>query len=93
MINVFAKPLSPFMRQGLIVENVDNSGRPLNEKKTLCIKFSSDGTLPCGKMKLNGKDLKWVSEAKHLGNWITNTLHDLIILQIAKKRNAILLQV
>ncbi len=38
------------------------------------MKFCTDGKLPNVTVKLNGNTLKWVCEAKHLGNWITNTL-------------------
>ncbi len=45
-----------------------------NEKKTLCIKFCQSGVIPDALVTLNGKKLKWVPKAKHLGNWINNTL-------------------
>ncbi len=49
-----------------------------NEKKTVCMKISRSGTQPVDKhIVLNGKPLKWVCKAKHLGNWLSSTNTDL----------------
>ncbi len=47
-----------------------------NAKKTVCMKVSRNGVQPKNNIVLNGKPLKWVNKAKHLGNWLSSTNSD-----------------
>ncbi len=59
-----------------ICENYGCEYDMMFNESTHCIKFSSEGSVPQVDITLNGKPLKWVTETKHLGNWIECTLSD-----------------
>ena len=47
-----------------------------NPKKTICIKFSKYDTIANVDLYLSGQKLLWVSNVKHLGNWVSHNLSE-----------------
>ncbi len=53
------------------------------EKKSVCIKFGSDSQKP--DILLNGKELKWESKVKYVGNVLNPCLHDKDDIQLKRQ--------